>query len=119
MPIRATRGARCGQNAATNKVKALSAANFATQKLTKFIVKSPCCGAKGDFWPTRLGVAPSYTLLMPHYPSDENNPLWVKGWGVLRSEPWHLQGLYPSRVEADVQQAALGSDYESLMDRAA
>ena len=49
---------------------------------------------------------------MPHFPLDESNPGWVKAWVVLRDSPWHLYGAYPSRAEADVYCAALGSQYE-------
>ena len=49
---------------------------------------------------------------MSHFPIDESNPLWVKGWAVLRPSPWLLHGLYPSRVQADLVKAVLGTDHE-------
>lgn len=51
---------------------------------------------------------------MSHYPIDEANPLMVKGWAVLRSDPWHLHGLYPSRVQADLARMILGSGYNVI-----
>ena len=58
MPISATSGARCGQNAASNKSTAVNAAKFAMSKLTNFVVKAPLLHrAKGGFWTTALGVA--------------------------------------------------------------
>lgn len=51
---------------------------------------------------------------MSHFPLDESNPLWVKGWAVLRSSPWHLHGLYTSRVQADLVKAVLGTDYKVI-----
>lgn len=49
---------------------------------------------------------------MAHFPVDDLNPGWIKGWGVVRMDgPWHLFGVFPSRTEADVFRAALGPTY--------
>ncbi len=34
------------------------------------------------------------------------------GWGVVRSAPWHLAGVYDTKKEAENVAASLGSDYE-------
>lgn len=39
------------------------------------------------------------------------NPGWVKGWGVIRSAPWHFAGLFLSKEEADALRNKLGADY--------
>ncbi len=31
---------------------------------------------------------------------DPNNPGWVRGWGVMRSAPWHLAGVFPTHEQA-------------------
>lgn len=49
---------------------------------------------------------------MPHFPFDDLNPGWIKGWAVFRTSPWDIYGVFPSRVEADVFCTALGSEYE-------
>jgi hypothetical protein len=49
---------------------------------------------------------------MAHFPLDENNLLWVKGWGVFRMSPWHFHGLYATRAQADSEHAALGAAYQ-------
>lgn len=49
---------------------------------------------------------------MSNYNLDSDNPLWVKGWGVFRNEPWHLDGLFPTEAEAQERCAQLGGEYE-------
>lgn len=49
---------------------------------------------------------------MNSYNLDSDNPLWVKGWGVVRNEPWHFVGLFPTEVEAQERCAELGNGYE-------
>ncbi|MGZ4955486.1 MAG: hypothetical protein ACXV8Q_10275, partial [Methylobacter sp.] len=34
------------------------------------------------------------------FPQDIMNPGWVKGWGVIRSAPWHFAGLFISKEES-------------------
>ncbi len=46
-----------------------------------------------------------------NFPEDIMNPGWVKGWGVIRSAPWHFAGLFLSKEEADALQSKLGTDY--------
>jgi hypothetical protein len=31
---------------------------------------------------------------------DAGKPGWIKGWGVVRSAPWHFVGIYPTESEA-------------------
>ena len=35
----------------------------------------------------------------------------LRGWGVVRSAPWHFLGLYPDRTIADAAAKEVGSDY--------
>jgi hypothetical protein len=48
---------------------------------------------------------------MPGYDLDNDNPLWVKGWGVYRMSPWHLLGIFPTKEEAERERAAVGQEY--------
>jgi hypothetical protein len=34
-----------------------------------------------------------------------------KGWGVVRQAPWHLAGVFSTKVEADQERTKLGKDY--------
>lgn len=43
---------------------------------------------------------------MPN-PGSENK----EGWGVYRVVPWHMQGLYRTEAEADLQAKKAGSQY--------
>lgn len=43
-------------------------------------------------------------------PSNRGN---VMGWGVYRTEPWHLFGVCASRAEADAMQRDAGDEYEA------
>ncbi|MFL6519720.1 MAG: Fic family protein [Chthoniobacterales bacterium] len=44
---------------------------------------------------------------------DPRNPGWVKGWGVFRSTPWHLYGVYASDATAATIQQKLGDSYST------
>jgi hypothetical protein len=35
----------------------------------------------------------------------------VSGWGVIRIEPWHLAGVFPTQAEVVERMDQLGSDY--------
>lgn len=43
---------------------------------------------------------------------DSDNEGWVKGWGVVRSSPWHLAGVYATEEVAEAKAKALGEGYE-------
>jgi serine protease Do len=43
---------------------------------------------------------------------DASNPGWCRGWGVVRSSPWHLSGVFPDQAQADEHRKKLGPDYE-------
>ena len=49
---------------------------------------------------------------MSAYEINDQNPLWIKGWGVFRSSPWHFDGLFVSEAEAETRRLVLGTDYE-------
>jgi hypothetical protein len=42
---------------------------------------------------------------------DPRNPGWTLGWGVYRTEPWHLAGLFPDEESARLKAQELGSAY--------
>lgn len=44
-------------------------------------------------------------------PADTVNRGWVMGWGVYRSEPWHLFGVCASQPDADKLKADAGGQY--------
>jgi len=46
-------------------------------------------------------------------PPDPRNPGWVRGWGVYRSDPWHLHGVYSSSAKAAAVQLELGNGYKT------
>ncbi|TAN66933.1 MAG: hypothetical protein EPN17_11915 [Methylobacter sp.] len=46
-----------------------------------------------------------------NFPEDIANPGWVKGWGVIRSAPWHFAGLFLYKEEADALRSKLGAGY--------
>jgi cell filamentation protein, protein adenylyltransferase len=46
-------------------------------------------------------------------PPDPRNPGWVRGWGVYRSDPWHLHGVYASSAKAAAVQLELGNGYKT------
>ncbi|WP_110875927.1 hypothetical protein [Franconibacter helveticus] len=45
--------------------------------------------------------------------SDPDNKGWVMGWGVVRSEPWHLVGVYATKDVAETKAGTLGEDYKA------
>jgi serine protease Do len=44
---------------------------------------------------------------------DPMNPGWFKGWGVVRSDPWHLAAMCLERQEAESYGQQLGQAYEA------
>ena len=36
----------------------------------------------------------------------------VRGWAVLRRDPWDFKGIYPGRHEAEEKVEELGAEYE-------
>lgn len=44
---------------------------------------------------------------------DPDNKGWVFGWGVLRTSPWHLVGVYATKDVAETKAAGLGVEYEA------
>nr|QDF38817.1 trypsin-like peptidase domain-containing protein [Bradyrhizobium symbiodeficiens] len=59
------------------------------------------------FWFAPMPALPQY---LPHI--DPSNPGWVRGWGVVRSAPWHLAAVTPDRAQAETICATLGAGYE-------
>ncbi|BAS57921.1 hypothetical protein NIES2135_26990 [Leptolyngbya boryana NIES-2135] len=45
-------------------------------------------------------------------PPDPDNPGWVKGWGVVRNNPWHLYAVCMTEGEAHQALREAGSEYE-------
>ncbi|HBP87738.1 MAG TPA: hypothetical protein DD706_08590 [Nitrospiraceae bacterium] len=45
---------------------------------------------------------------------DPINPGRIRGWAVLRRNPWHLQGLYEESLQAEEILQAIGADYEII-----
>ena len=45
------------------------------------------------------------------FPLDDVNLGWIKGWGVIRENPWDLAGMFPTKAEADAEQVKRGSAY--------
>ena len=48
---------------------------------------------------------------MASYKLDDDNQGWVRGWGVLRNSPWHLEGIFPTKEDAEQRRKALGGEY--------
>lgn len=46
------------------------------------------------------------------FPLNQLNPGWIKGWGVLRSAPWDLAGMFPTKEEAEIELAKRGPMYQ-------
>lgn len=44
---------------------------------------------------------------------DPDNSGRVLGWGVVRSAPWHLAGVYGSKEAAEMKAAELGDGHEA------
>jgi hypothetical protein len=42
---------------------------------------------------------------------DPDNAGWVLGWGVVRSAPWKLHGVYGTKAEADAEAAIAGAGF--------
>jgi hypothetical protein len=38
----------------------------------------------------------------------------LKGWGVVRTSPWHFAGLYRTKQEADAKAQEMGAGYVVL-----
>ncbi|CAB3856921.1 hypothetical protein LMG3410_02075 [Achromobacter aegrifaciens] len=45
------------------------------------------------------------------YELDEDNPGWVKGWAVLRNDPWDLAGFFPTLEQASAYLKEKGPGY--------
>ncbi|MCA9421939.1 MAG: trypsin-like peptidase domain-containing protein [Nitrospira sp.] len=45
---------------------------------------------------------------------DSINPGGIRGWAVLRRNPWHLHGLYEESLKAEEILNKLGADYEII-----
>ena len=43
---------------------------------------------------------------------DPINKRSVLGWGIVRSSPWELKGVYATEEQAKQKAQSLGSDYE-------
>ncbi|STR52717.1 Uncharacterised protein [Klebsiella oxytoca] len=44
---------------------------------------------------------------------DLDNEGWVKGWAVIRNNPWHLVGVYATKDVAETKAGSLGPGYEA------
>ncbi|HCA5905116.1 TPA: hypothetical protein ACTYHK_001698 [Citrobacter koseri] len=44
---------------------------------------------------------------------DPDNNGWVLGWGVVRTSPWHLVGVYATRDVAETKAVELGVGYDA------
>lgn len=47
-------------------------------------------------------------------PSDPENPGWVKGWGVVRNDPWTLYAVCMTESEANQALEEAGSEYQVI-----
>ncbi|HGH4716809.1 TPA: hypothetical protein ACJIW5_001833 [Enterobacter hormaechei] len=45
--------------------------------------------------------------------SDPDNNGWVLGWGVVRTSPWHLVGVYATMDVAETKAAEMGVGYDA------
>lgn len=45
---------------------------------------------------------------------DPDNKGWVLGWGVVRTSPWHLVGVYATKDVAETKAAELGVGYDAV-----
>ena len=43
---------------------------------------------------------------------DPDNEDSVLGWGIVKSRPWELKGVYATEAQAKQEAQSLGSDYE-------
>lgn len=59
------------------------------------------------FW---FGPLRDFHRWIPHV--DPDNPGWVRGWAVRRSEPWHVAAFLSDRVSAQRIADARGKGYE-------
>lgn len=46
---------------------------------------------------------------------DPDNKGWVIGWAVVRSDPWHLVGVYATKDVAETKAGSLGQGYEARL----
>lgn len=45
--------------------------------------------------------------------ADPDNNGWVLGWGVVRTSPWQLVGVYATKDVAETKAAELGVGYDA------
>jgi serine protease Do len=69
--------------------------------------------------PDQSGVGVGFGLWFGGFPIqrivpflDATNPGFYRGYGVVRSAPWHLAGMFPNPDQAEAFAAALCSGYE-------
>jgi hypothetical protein len=42
---------------------------------------------------------------------DDSNLGWIKGWAVIRNNPWDLAGVYLTKELADAELEVRGAEY--------
>jgi serine protease Do len=67
-------------------------------------------GAKGVGYATCLSLIPEAGGLIPTL--DANNPGWRLGYGVFRTNPWHLVEVFQKVEEAEKLCITMGSGYQ-------
>ena len=63
----------------------------------------------GVSFATYFGLIPEFDKLTPTI--DNNNPMWRRGWAVLKREPWDMAGFFKNEGEARKLAESVDSEY--------
>jgi serine protease Do len=64
----------------------------------------------GVSFATYFSLIPNFDKLTPTI--DISNPVWRKGWAVLKREPWDMAGFFKSEERAYKLLESVGSEYK-------
>jgi serine protease Do len=70
----------------------------------------PSGDSPGISYATLFSLIPEFNKLCPSI--DINNPMWRRGWAVLRTSPWIMAGFFKDNDTAQATAESMGSEYE-------
>jgi serine protease Do len=70
----------------------------------------PSDDSAGTSYATMFSLIPEFNKFCPSI--DIDNPMWRRGWAVLRTTSWHMVGFYKNKDAAQAKAESMDSEYE-------